>query len=316
MEVSKLYPQLNTNDRRQQDIPVDKDRRIGMDRRETTRPTLDLKLGQDIERTKQIFAPFLKNDEYLRQSDNNKQNKNNNNLVMEGVLSVIPATRRITTVENNKDNPIKAVGLTLIGLINLKEDFRDLMSIIGRTKSEAPEDYYALYKFFTGTILEAPLEKTNIGRFIVHKLDKPISDTKACQIIRSLLDVKEEQEIFQKEVKLPFGKSDVVIREYVKHEGSFIGRLACLTMNRITKLGLIFMSLLEIPAIYKSVKNKKDYSQIPKSAINVTSCVICGASFSALLSLLTHSPAGSVIGLGVGLFIGDKLSKQVNYFLG
>lgn len=49
MEIKRLYPQYKmTNDRRQNQLPVDIDRRSGFDRRNNERLTLDNKLNQDI----------------------------------------------------------------------------------------------------------------------------------------------------------------------------------------------------------------------------------------------------------------------------
>lgn len=297
MKVLKLYSQFSQLiDRRQESESVENDRRSGIDRR----VNIDSSLRQDLKQVTDTFKAYVPQ----------------NNSVIEGALNTIPTTRRLVNVKDNKDNnKVKAAGLGLIGLINAKEDLRDLMSIIGRSKSEAPEGYFALYKFFAGSFLERPLENTDIGMFILHKLDKPIADTEIGRIIQSKLDVKEEREIFQKQIKFPFNKKEIIIREYIKHDGSFIGKLVCLSMNRATKLGLLFMSLLELPAIYKSAKEKGDYSQITKSIVNVASCTICGALGSALLSLITCGhPASSVIGLGLGLFVGNKLSLFLNHF--
>jgi len=45
--------------------------------------------------------------------------------------------------------------------------------------------------------------------------------------------------------------------------------------------------------------------------INILSSTFGGALFSAFGSLATKSPAGSVIGLGLGIFAGNKLSKSI-----
>lgn len=316
-DILKLYPQYKQqSDRRQQDKPVTFEQRSGMDTNETSNLRIDPKLNQDINITKDVFAAFRADkDVFVKQVKkyDDASKKKQDNTLLEGALNTIPTTRRIISVENNKDNPIKAVGLALIGLINVKEDLRDLMSFFGRTKSEAPKDYYAKYKFFTGTPFEKWLGKTQWGQEFYDIWDTTLADTKFSEKIYNFLGIKEDVQAYEKEIKIPFCEPETVNRMYVKHEGKFISRLAGLTLNRITKIGLLVMSLLELPVIYKAIKDKNDYTQIPESAVNVVCCSTCGALGSALLSLATGGlPAASVIGLGLGLFIGNKLSKFIS----
>ncbi len=266
------------------------------------------KLNNDLNRIHNGVDVFIK-------TLNNTEKKISNNplqMLFTGLLGIIPATRRISPIEDNEkgNNRFKAFGLGLLALINLKEDFRDMLSICGLSRSNAPKGYYSKFKFFVGTPVENWLKKTERGQDFFDDWDTTLADTKIGDKIYNYMNIKEDLRRFPKETKFPFCKPEIIHREYTKLEGKFLGRLACLTMNRVTKIGLVFMSLLELPSIYKAIKIN-DYSQIPKSALNVVSCTVCGGLFSALLSLLTHSPAGSVIGLGLGLFIGNKIQQLI-----
>ncbi|MDD3012910.1 MAG: hypothetical protein PHC34_04335 [Candidatus Gastranaerophilales bacterium] len=290
---------------------------------EHSTPSINPKLNQDLSQVKDIFESFRPKVNKLTNKINNydtfiKQNRDNQAIkeshpVLEGVISTIPNARRIINVENNveNNNPTKAVGLGLLAIITLKEDLRDLLSIFGLSKSEAPEGYFSKFKFFAGTPIESWLLNRKWGKNILNSWDTTLADAKLGNKVYSFFKIEENSQFYNKETRIPFLRKDTVTREYLKFEGSFIGKLSCLALNRITKIGLIFMSLLEVPTIYKAIKNNKDYSQIPESAVNVISCTFCGALFSALLSLITGIPAGSVIGLGLGLFIGNKLSKLI-----
>jgi len=235
------------------------------------------------------------------------------NPVFEGVLCVVPNARRVFSVEDNTENgnTLKAIGLGAIGLINIKEDLRDLLSVVGLSKADAPKGYYSRFKFFQGTSLEKHLKKSELGLKLLNNYDKTVAETCLGDKIQSFLNINEDVQRCTKETKFPFCQPERILRNYVKHEGSFIGRLACLTMNRITKIGTLLAILMELPFIYKSIKDKNDYSQIPKSGITVLSSTFCGALFSAFGSLATKSSAGSVIGLGLGIFAGNKLSKFI-----
>jgi len=265
-------------DRRQQNLPVDSERRI--------------------------INQINKYD-----SAANKENS----VFLEGFLSTIPNARRILNLEDDIKNhdPAKAIGVGALALLYSKEDLRDLLSIVGLSKSQAPKGYHSKYKFFAGTHLQKYLEKSKWGQYLLYDVDTTLADTTIGKKLYSLLNVKDEVEIFEKETKFPFCDIEKMPREYVKFEGSFASKLAGLSMNRITKLGLLFLILLEIPSIYNAIKKENKYSQIVKSGINVLSSTICGAVLSSALSLATGSPAASVIGLGLGMFIGNKFSKFI-----
>jgi len=83
-----------------------------------------------------------------------------------------------------------------------------------------------------------------------------------------------------------------------------------LTLNRITKLGLLFAVLLELPKIVDEAKNG-NYRQIPRSFTNVISYALFGALASSI-GAYTLGSAGSVLGLGFGFWLGSRISKLLN----
>jgi len=124
-------------------------------------------------------------------------------------------------------------------------------------------------------------------------------------------NIKNRAKTFKKTVHYPLiNKSETVFREYVELKGSLLNKTLLLMANRITLLGLIFLGLLEIPKIIDSVK-KKDYKQIGKSSITVIATLGAGALMSSFLAI-TAGSAGSVLGFGLGMFLGNRFSKFIN----
>ncbi len=254
-------------------------------------------------------------DVFIRSVNSAEKRLSNNPLQMffTGLLNIIPGARRLSPIEDNEKqhNLFKAVGLGLLAVINLKEDLRDMLSVFGKTKSEIDKEYKAVFKFFAGTPVETFLKKSELGEHIYYDIDTTLGDTFIGEKMRNALGVSEKIEVFSKKIYYPLMKNpETINRIYVKTTGHFIGKVISLSLRRITKLGLIFASILELPAIIKSVKDKK-YKQIPKSVLNILSYTFCGAFFSAL-GALTIGTAGSVLGLGAGLYLGNQLIKSLN----
>jgi len=162
--------------------------------------------------------------------------------------------------------------------------------------------------------LKTGYEKENGGQFILDKLDKSLNETEFADNLYQRLKIEKDLDKFDKEIKW-FRKKEIVPREYIKFEGAFWKKLTGLTLCRITKIGLITAALLEIPTIYKASK-KKDHKKIIKSGLNSTVPIICGALTSSFLALSLEnftyaSSAGSILGLGLGLYIGRQLINKL-----
>ena len=336
--IFKLYPQYNQqSDRRKQNIPVNLERRSGVDRRDISRVPIDPKLNQDVTKLKQTFAAFITEEDTFTAFRNNndistkQDNKHNtdskcmhDNTILKGALTTIPGVRRIVVINDNlKDNgnSIKTTGLGLVALITLKEDLRDIISALGFAKTEAPKDFFAKFKFLAGTLIEKPLSKFkigkyNVGTYILDNVDSTLGDAQFTEKILNRLNTSSMPDYFNKEIKYPFIKDvETIKRPYIKFDGTFIGKLTGLTLHRITKIGLAVGFLLEIPDIAKSFK-LNDYKQIPKSVTNVVFSIACGALTSSLLAITlagTHlGSAGSVFGLCFGIYAGNQLANYIN----
>ena len=309
LDIYNYFLQLNNNnDKRQQILSVSPDRRAGDRRNNTTR--LNNKLYKDIVQI---------NGEVKIASDAfNKLNTATNSSIVREIIAIglspFPFARRIMPIEQSKDdnNTTKAVGLGLVGAINMKEDVRDILTITGRTKVHAPQGWYAKYGFFLGTLPEEWLKKTEWGKFILREIDGTLADTNIAAKVLDKLGVKYKPMAFKKEIKHFNGKTETVIRKYVKLEGSRFGRTLGLTLYRMPKLSLLVMSGLEIDNIIKAKKGNK-LKQTANSAMNVVFVASCGALCSALLAPV--HPALAVMGLGVGYYLGSKLSKSMGYKL-
>ena len=288
---------------------------------QTNNYALNPKLKQDITKIKATYEAFIPNASILLDKVNEydtftKQHKpDNKGAYFSGVLSSLPITKRYETIKNNKDdsnNPFKAIYLVGLGLINIREDFRDLLTILGRTETKAPEGYFVRFKFFIGTFLENPMKNSSIGRWILENLDKTLADTKPADKLFNVLRINKDIEPFKKKINNFFSKEpETVYREYVKLEGSLLKKTLILASHRITVLGLTFGGLIELPKIIDAIKNKKDYKQIARSTISILSPFITGALLSSFLAITTGG-AGSVIGFGLGMYLGSRFSKFIN----
>lgn len=315
-------------DRRQENFPVENDRRSGADRRSG----VDRRLQQNNINSstpekvdlfsKRTFASAIN----LTNTDSFTHNPGNEakKLIL-GAASIIPGSRRLVSIDDNIDNhnDIKAMGLGAIGLINMKEDLRDILSMFGLVKSEATKGYYAKFKFFNGTALEKPLKKTDLGRKLLYNVDITLGDLKFSQKIRDLFGIQSKTNFFNKSINYAGLANETVSREYVNFfakEGKaisssklFRGKVACLAMNRIPLLSLGIAAALELPKIIKSSKEGNGTKQALKSATSIGMTVGSGALLSSLLTVAGHfGPAGSIIGYGLGMFLGSKAAKLIN----
>jgi len=284
--------------------------------------SLSPKIQQEINEIKTVCKSFIPNTAVLLNEVNKYDTftkltgikSENNNIYLTGALSSLPIVKRYETLKNNNNsdnNPFRIFSLSFLGVINLNEDLRDALSIFGKTEAQAPKDYFVRFKFFAGTSVENFLMKSDIGRWILGNVDRTLVETKPLRKLLKLFKIKNEPEIFEKTINYPIiDKQETVLREYVKLQGSLFKKTLILTANRITLLGLIFLGLLELPKVIDSLK-KKDYKQAVKSAVTVIATLGTGALLSSFLAITTGT-AGSVLGFGFGMFLGNKFSKFVN----
>ena len=283
---------------------------------QTNNYTINPKLQQDITKIKATYQVFIPNASILLDKINKYDTytkANTQETYFSGVLSSLPITKRYTAVKNNdNNNHFKLAYLILLGLINIREDFRDILTIFGRAETKAPKEYFVRFKFFAGTSLENSMMKSKIGRWILENLDKPFASTKPMEKLFNLYQIDNNPELFEKKINYFFSKEpETVYREYIKLEGSLLKKTLILVSHRITVLGLALAGLTELPSIINAIRTKKDYKQIAKSSINVVSIFATGALLSSFLAITT-SGSGSIIGFGLGMYLGNRLAKYMN----
>lgn len=328
--IYKLYPQYqSTGERRQQGIPVAEERRSGGDRRPEQRFELSSNIKKDLNEVKtdfkETFSAFKDyEDIYNSVAKTNfisgvevlkKQKEAQEREILNFVTSPIPMARRIINIKNNKDddNPMKVVGLTAIAAINAKEDVRDLLSIVGKVKSQASQGYYAKYGFFVGTILEKPLKKSALGKRILYSFDNTIAESKIGRKLLYSMHVETISSTFAKEIKHVNGKIEKVCRKYVKLEGSKVGKLTALTFYRMPQLSLLAAGLLELPNIAKAKKKDKP-KQAVNSTLNIVCIAVCGALLSASAAVFVPNYIGlPIMALGVGYYLGSKMARTIGF---
>lgn len=292
MEVYKLYPQLNNSDRRQQNTTVYRDRRSGIDRRTQFTSDPDIsdrrinpKLRKDIEEVKDVFKAF--------RPDKNPDSSFKQDAEI-GAATSIPYVRRLKNANDafEQHDYFKGLGIIFLQFINVKEDWRDITKIF--KKPNTPYDYQIPFSFIRGT----PLEKCEF----LDKFDKTLAETKSGKKFLKTVGTKKF---------LPFDtKNYNKLGDSVyafKSEGNLLSKIVCRTLLRIPVLSFAFVAILEIPTILKS---KKHFDQAKKSIVNVTLTVLVGALIGAIGAYM--GPLGSLVGLGIGSYLGNKIAKKIN----
>ena len=330
--IFKLYPQYNQQpDRRQNNVPVTLERRFGVDRRESIRPSLDLKLGQDINRTKDIFAPFL-NTPQIEETQKNKKNTTFTKAIM-AILSPIVPVRRISSLPDNIDdeNYARAAGLIGLAIVNLPEDTNDLKDAAKQIfKGELPKYDYkncqTEFSFFRGTVLQPIVNRMGKLGVKLYSFDKSLNNTKFGEYLSKIFKFEidelnsEATERFVPKVKLDKSGKPVVIDVQVfarKLQGKPFAKIIGRALLRTPIISVLALSLLELPSIIKKIakadglKNKVKEGTVQglKSSINVSSILagigIIGALFAR------KGPAYSLFGMGIGSVAGTYGSKYI-----
>jgi hypothetical protein len=276
LQIQNYYPIQIQPDRRQQALPVSfDDRRSGIDRRANTRLALDSKLNQDINSVKNIFQ------------DN--QNNSKQDLEKEAFY-MVPFGRCFYSISDALANheSIKAIGKGFIQLINVKPDSRDIKDA---TVQVLNKDFklYEHQKPFS-FVHDTPLDDIPFIRKLGN-YDKTLFQTK-----------------FGRSICIKLGaEAPEFSEEGIKLMGTLSSKIAGRALLRIPVLSLLFLGLLELPTILKAKDHGK---QAVKSGINVTSIVSMGAVLGAIGAYA--GPIGSLIGLGLGTYYGNKLGNKAN----
>lgn len=294
--MSSVTFQRSGIDRRQNNVPVEVDRRSGQDRRNTN---LDATMFTALE-TIPMFRRANSIPDKMQQGDG--------------------AT---------------ALGMASLALINFPEDCRDLRSaarqiqcLMTKEKYDLAYDYIKCqhpFSFFRGTFLKyfANPKKClfpKLAEKIFHS-DKTLAQTIFGEKILSLLKVKRIDAIETKIHAINSTKECPMFVSANIYDGKTFGKLTARALERTTIWGIGAMTLLELPRIIHAInqsegidkKAKNGSKQVLKSIINVAS-ITAGIGYMGAIGSRFGGPAGSLIGMGAGAILGGygshKLQEQ------
>lgn len=330
LNISKLSSNYQiTADKIGQQLPVTSDRLLDVDRNVSERVPLVSNATNTLNPVKtgceKTFVAFkgyqTTNNKYsidfYGKVNKEKQAKALKRELINFSTSPIPMLRRFVGIKNNQDdhNPVKATGLAVVAALNVKEDIRDMLSAVGKSKSAAPDGYYSKYGFFVGTPIEKFLNKSEVGRKISDGVDITVGETKLVKKILKKFGIEIQNAKISRTVKHLNGKEETLLRNYVKVEGRNISKILLLSMHRMPVIGLVVASLLELPSVFKAKKEDK-LKQTANSALNVVCGAACGALLSATAAVLVPQFVGlPVMALGLGYYLGSKISGAVGFNL-
>jgi hypothetical protein len=163
----------------------------------------------------------------------------------------------------------------------------------------------------------------------LHKVDKPLSDTKFGKFTRNLFKININSLNYQKinrfipqvTINPETGKTFIKKAEILafKVEGKALSKLAGRAFLRIPVISIFALALLELPDVIKRINNadnmqnkvKEGSIQVLKSSINVTSILAGIGLVGALFG--KKGPIFSLVGMGTGSIIGAYFSKELQY---
>lgn len=263
--------QVRSTDRRQNNIPIESERRSGIDRR-------DLPKDTSVFEALEIIPIFRR-------------------------VSSIP-----DKIDNG--DTTTALGMSSLALINLPEDLRDIKGAINQLKGVEPKynhkEYQHGFSFFRGTMIEEWLhkhaDKGKLWANLLIKNDKPLVDTTFGEKILNIIKTEEKQKI-RTQMK-DFNDVSILATSYT---GNWFKQITARALKRTTLLGLCVMCLLELPKIFKS---KEKIKQTEKSTINVIS-ITTGIGYGGAIGHKYGGNVGSLIGMAAGAIVGSKTSDKI-----
>lgn len=249
-------------------------------------------------------------------------------------LESLPPVRRLASLSEKIQNGdyTPAVGLASLAIINFPEDMRDIKSSYKQLfeKGYKPKYDYKNYQhdfsFFRGTLLNDFVDpnKTKNPELAekILKQDKTLLETKFGQKVMKFLNVHAVEGITTPIENI--GHSEDTPR-YVKAlkfkgNGKFagFGELTARAMTRTTKIGVLALTVLEMPKIFKSLNQgnsvteqaQNGITQIAKSGINVAS-ITAGIAYGGALGAKKFGATGSIVGMGLGAISGAFASSKI-----
>lgn len=294
-EDLKIEQNYNASDRRKINMPVENDRRTGIDRRARARENTE----------KELLMAF----------------------------EALPPVRRLASLPDKLDNGdvLPALGAASLALINLPEDLRDIKAASEQIKSFVKgekyvpkydyREYQHPFSFFRGTMLH-DLANPNVAKHpeIAEKLfavDKTLVDTKFGKNILNLLKT-ENSGIIETKIKAICHTAETPLLVTAnKYKGSAFGQLTARAMTRTTTIGLAALALIEAPKIIKAAANGDNIvekidnaaEQTLKSGVNVA-LTAAGIGYGGAIGFKKFGATGSIVGMGFGAILGSCISKK------
>lgn len=251
---------------------------------------------------------------------------NNHDNHKKGVLNyafeAVPMYRRTVSLPDTIQNGdvTTGLGMAALALINLPEDYRDVVGAAKQVKSIFTgkpykgaydyKNYQHSFSFFRGTAVDKLVhKKADEGKGWakwLYRNDKTLAETSLGKGILNLVGGK-EAELVETEIK-DLKKANVVAAKY---EGNAFAKLTGRAMRRMTKIGLVAMCALEAPKILKEMNKENDANtvkQIAKSAINIAS-VTAGVAYGGAIGSKYGKGLGSLVGMGAGAILGGIASN-------
>lgn len=302
-EISKI--ENRTSDRRQNSIPVENDRRSGVDRR------------------------------LVNKVEGNAQPKEIYHCGLVSAMGALSPVRRLTCISDDIKNREYGAAASLAGLalINSTADFDDIKESYKQVKSmlvkgakfEHAYDHTIAqhpFSFFRGTLLHKVIDKIRginpeLADKIV-KMDKTLARTNMGKKVIKSMNVEKIDHIETTIKSITHTEANPKYLLASIYQGGFFGELTARAMVRTTIIGLCILGAFELPKIIKSMKKgdnvfeKTDSTakQVTKSAINVAS-LTAGIGYFGAIGSKMHGNVGSLLGIGIGALAGNYVSDKL-----
>jgi hypothetical protein len=250
-------------------------------------------------------------------------------------LDSLPQFRRFGSVEDtvNNGDMLPAIGLASLAAVNFEEDLKDVKAAVKQVKAKFTgeafkpaydyKNYQHPFSFFRGTLIEkfANPDVSNNKELAqkLLKMDRTVVDTKFGKHMLHLLGAENPIEIETAIKDIGHTAQNPL---YVKAVGyknvSAFADITARAMKRVPLIGIVALSLFEVPKILKSLNHDDTITQNTvnltkqtlKSGINVVS-IATSIAYGGAIGAKKFGPSGSLIGMGVGAIIGSAFSKEV-----
>jgi len=255
-----------------------------------------------------VFNRLKEDIDRLETRANQTKEHSNTDQALLYALSPLPPARRIGSLPDTMEEKNYPRAGLLLGMAaaNFPSDLREIGIAIKNPFQNNPFQHEL--SFFRGTFLKKLFENP-----FVQKIDKTLFSTKFGEKIMDVLKVEIE------DFKAVKGPTSITTLNSYKFAGSGIKKLIGNSLLRIPILGIACTSILEMPAIIKSVtktngtvldKGKSLGKQLIKSAGYIGLSTVAIALGGALL--FPHGAVLGLIGMGIGSSIALIASKALN----